>query len=213
MQTHLLAIFFVILYSNMEPDSNRQITMPVTQPSSYARKRPLAAAKFSDRKETSQLLVDIIYRDSVVVKVLGAGNPSTTQISAMVGFVCDCQTDDFALLPFRHRMYLIIFMDHSKQEEQQQKAIAQKTFTFRTTKLEFGPFEMNFGSTASPLRQRVILALEGVPPESWNKEAISDLLDNNCRIEKIYAESTISKIFLCLDWLHGQQTVILSPRL
>lgn len=112
----------------------------------------------------------------------------------MLGFVCDCQVDDFALLPFRHRIYITIFMDHDQQEEQYEKALNQKTYTFRTTKLEFQPFKMNFDSTISPLRQRVILALEGVPPEQWNKEAIIELLDNCCRIEELYEEHHIQDL-------------------
>nr|BAC10358.1 replication protein-like [Oryza sativa Japonica Group] len=120
--------------SNMEHNQDREVTRPITQPSTYAKKRPLAAAKFSNKKETSQLLADIIYQNAVVVK----------------------------------------------------KALNQKTYTFRTTKLEFQPFKMNFDSTISPLRQRVILALEGVPPEQWNKEAITELLDNCCKIEELY---------------------------
>lgn len=186
----------------MEAQQGRRPNRTQPEPSSYGTKRPLLATKFSSRGEISQLLADVIYQDAVVVKVLGAGNPNTTKVSAMVGFVCDCQVDDFALLPFRHRMYIVIFMDSDKQYERSQKAFSQKSFTFQTTRLAFEPFKMNLHSVPNPLRQRVILALEGVPPESWNKSAMKELLDGSCMVEELYAEHHIEdlSVFKLAAW-------------
>uniref|UniRef100_I1PUP2 Uncharacterized protein n=1 Tax=Oryza glaberrima TaxID=4538 RepID=I1PUP2_ORYGL len=147
------------------------------------------ASKFSKGKEVSQLLADIIYRDLVVVKVFGAGNPTTTKISSMINTVCNCEVDDFTLLPFWRRMYIVIFMGPDKQEEKSEKALKQESFTYQTTKLEFEPFKMNFHSTVNPLCQRVILALE-----AWNKEGIAELLDNCCKIEGLYVEHHIEDL-------------------
>lgn len=186
----------------MQIGSDNQLIEQGRTPSSYGRNRPLLATKFSQRKEISQLLADIIYQRAVVIKVLGAGSPTTTQVSAMLGFVCDCQVDDFALLPFRRRMYIALFMDADRQEELSEKAFHQASYTFKTTKLTFEPFKMNLHSTINPLRQRVILAMEGVPPELWNKPAITDLLDNCCVVEELYGEHHINdlSVFKLAAW-------------
>lgn len=186
----------------MQVGQNNRLTRQIKTPSSYGRNRPLVATKFSKRQEISQLLADIIYQRAVVDRVLGAGNPTTTQISAMLGFVCNCQVDDFALLPFKRRMYIALFLDADQQHELSQKAFDQGSYTFKTTKLEFQPFKMNLHSTPNPLRQRVILAMEGVPPESWNKPAITELLDNCCIVEELYGEHHINdlSIFKLAAW-------------
>lgn len=172
------------------------------RPSSYGTNRPLLATKFSRRKEISHMLADIIYTRAVVVKVSGAGNPTTTRISAMISAVCRCQIDDFALLPFRPKMFIAIFMDADLQEELSERAFKKVSFTFKATRLTFEPFKMNLGSTVNPLCQRVILALEGVPPESWNKEAISELMDSCCFVEELYGEHHIQElsIFKLAAW-------------
>lgn len=107
----------------------------------------------------------------------------------MINTVCNCEVDDFTLLPFWRRMYIVIFMGPDKQEEKSEKALKQESFTYQTTKLEFEPFKMNFHSTVNPLRQRVILALE-----AWNKEGIAELLDNCCKIEGLYVEHHIEDL-------------------
>lgn len=127
----------------MEAHQDNHPSQRQPRPLSYGSSRPLLATKISSRGEISQLFADVIYQDAVVVTVLGAGNPNTTKISAMIGFVCDCQIDDFALLPFRHKMYIVLFMDSDKQYERSQKAFAQKSYTFQTTQLHFEPFKMN----------------------------------------------------------------------
>lgn len=172
------------------------------RPSSYGTQRPLVATKFSGCGEISQLLADVIYQQGVVVKVLGAGDPNSTRISAMVSAVCRCEIDDFALLPFRPKMYIVLFMDADKQQERAEMACNKKKFTFKTTRLEFEPFKMNLHSVTNPLRQRVILALEGVPPESWNKQAITELMDNSCMVEELYGEHHIHdlSVFKLAAW-------------
>lgn len=53
---------------------------------------------------------------------------------------------------------------------------------------------MNLHSVPNPLRQRVILALEGIPPELWNKQAMKELLDGSCMVEELYEEHHIQNL-------------------
>lgn len=170
-------------------------------PSIYGTNRPLRATKFSKGKELSHLLADIIYQNAIVVTVLGAGTPTRSKVTAMIAAVAECQQDDIALLPFKRRMYIALFMDEDQQEKAR-KVLDQGSFTFQTTRLSFEPFKLNLHSIKNPLRQRVILALEGIPPETWNNEAIPELLDNSCRVEEIYGQYHIHdlSIFRLAAW-------------
>lgn len=125
----------------------------------YGTNRPLRATKFSRPKEICQLLADVIYQNAVVISVGGAGVPIKEKIIAMLAVVSCTDTDEIAvLLPFREKKYIALFMDNEEEK-------AHKAF-------EKGSFKTNIHSTKRPLRQRVILALEGVPPESvaWLKK-------------------------------------------
>lgn len=53
---------------------------------------------------------------------------------------------------------------------------------------------MNLHSVPNPLRQRVILSLEGIPPELWNKQAMKELLDGSCMVEELYEEHHIQNL-------------------
>lgn len=158
----------------------------------YGTNRPLRATKFSRPKEICQLLADVIYQNAVGISVGGAGVPIKEKIIAMLAVVSCTDTDDIVLLPFREKKYIDLFMDN--EEEKAHKAFEKGSFTFQTTRLKFQPFKTNIHSTKRPLRQRVILALEGVPPESWNSEAITELLDNSCMVEEIYGQHHIQDL-------------------
>lgn len=169
---------------------------------SYGTNRPLRGTKFSKLKPLSQLLADIIYHNAVVVTILGAGTPTKTKVVAMVSTISKSEPGDIALLAFKHRMYLALFMDKDEQEQAAERLIEQKTYTFQTTRLAFDPFKPNMHSVKNPLRQRVIIALEGIPPETWNNEAIPELLDNSCMVEEIYEQYHIQdvSIFRLAAW-------------